>query len=287
MLECTRRSAWFLTLLLFAVTAVAHPVQEQTIPGEKPDDLTMFETGRIVLQDESGSDLVFKYRFMRPERSASDVAQPLVVFLHGAGERRSDNRKQLTYLPRWMSARKMRQKHPCFLLAMQCPAGDWWAPRSKESDLIPIEGESTLPMQALEKAIDRIIASEHIDEDRVYLTGLSMGGFGSWHLGAKRPGQFAAVVPICGGGLPDTASRLKDVPVWVVHGEEDRVVPERYSREMVDALHAAGGSVKYTVLEGVPHDSWTPAYRRLGVIDWMFEQVRASSERVPDPESDS
>ena len=283
--EPTRTSIRLLTILFVAFTVAAHSLQDQVAPAEKQDDLTMFETGRIILQDDAGRELTFNYRLMRPDPSAPDGAHPLVVFLHGAGERGADNRKQLTYLPRWMSARKSRRKFPCFLLAMQCPAGDWWAPRSADNDLVPIKGESTLPMQALEKAIDRLIANEDIDEDRVYLTGLSMGGFGSWHLGAKRPGQFAAVVPICGGGLPETASRLKDVPMWVVHGESDQVVPERFSREMVDALRAAGGAVEYSVLKGVAHDSWTPAYRRLGVIEWMFEQVRESARSVPGSDS--
>jgi predicted peptidase len=126
----------------------------------------------------------------------------------------------------------------------------------------------------LERLINHLCAELPVDHRRIYLTGLSMGGFGSWELAAHRPDLFAAVVPICGGGDAAWGARLKEVPIWAVHGDADTVIPAEESRIMIEAIRKAGGQPRYTELSGVGHDSWTETYRdRKGVLRWMFEQV--------------
>ena len=134
-------------------------------------------------------------------------------------------------------------------------------------------------MVAAIKALEEIIASEPIDTTRIYLTGLSMGGYGSWDLVARMPNRFAAVVPVCGGGDEKTAPLFANVPVWCFHGDADKAVPVEHSRRMIAAIKSAGGTPKYSELPGVGHDSWTPAYRDPQVLDWIFSQRREANPK--------
>ena len=129
-------------------------------------------------------------------------------------------------------------------------------------------------MQAVLAAVDDVLANFPVDPRRLYLTGLSMGGYGSWDLGTRAAEWWAAVVPICGGGDELYADRLARVPVWAWHGDADVVVPVSRSRTMIEAIRRAGGSPRYTELADVGHDSWTPAYTSRVVLDWMFAQRR-------------
>jgi predicted peptidase len=127
-------------------------------------------------------------------------------------------------------------------------------------------------MSALFELLDSFIDSHPVDRQRIYLTGLSMGGFGTWDAIARRPDFFAAAIPICGGGDLKTASRIKDLPIWCFHGGADPVVAVELSRTMVDAIKAAGGHPKYTEYEGVAHDSWTQTYKNNELFQWLFQQ---------------
>ncbi len=227
----------------------------------------LFEEHTHVFSGHGYEKEPFRYRLLRPEHAEPGEQYPLVLFLHGAGERGDDNRAQLKYLPELMATGPYRQAFPCFLVSPQCRAGRWWIPRAEDKP-----GGEQLEM-ALE-ILDSVEKSCPIDPRRVYLTGLSMGGFGCWNLAAKYPERFAAVVPICGGGNAANAGKLVDIPIWAVHGAEDDVVRPELSRAMIEAVRAAGGHPHYTELAGVAHDSWTPAYTDPdGVIPWMFQQV--------------
>ncbi len=232
-------------------------------------------------------DHEFHFRLLAPPEVEQGQRYPLVLFLHGAGERGSDNRAQLLYFPAQMAQTPWREKYPCFLLAPQCPSGKWWArlipggarPATGDTDETSSTDQGPPPLadelRAVTQMLDRVLAEHPIDPSRVYLTGLSMGGFGSWHLAATYPERFAAVVPICGGGNPAWAPRLVKLPLWAVHGAADPVVPVARTRVMIEALRAADAEPKYSELEGVGHDSWTPAYSDpMGVVPWMFDQVR-------------
>ena len=129
-------------------------------------------------------------------------------------------------------------------------------------------------MLAVIAALEDTLKREPIDPARIYLTGLSMGGYGSWDLAARMPDRFAAVIPICGGGDGATAAKIKDLPIWCFHGDADTAVRVERSRTMIEALRAAGGAPKYSELAGVGHDSWTPAYRDPDVLAWLFAQKK-------------
>ena len=172
--------------------------------------------------------------------------------------------------------------HKSMLLAVQCPEREAWVKFSREFDRRHESNEITPSMAGVLAAIRKVVAQESVDTSRIYLTGLSMGGFGAWDLAARYPDWFAAVVPICGGGAPKLmAPRLIDMPIWAFHGTADRLVPEIQSGEMIDAIREAGGSPRYTRLEGVGHNAWRFAYGPEGAMDWMFAQKRDTPAVIP------
>ena len=188
-----------------------------------------FLTCRLPSTDNAASQDVRCYRLLAPSTIEAGKTYPLLVFLHGAGERGNDNVNQLTHLPAQMSLPRWRSQFPCFLLAPQCPANENWS--SSVADY-PDRLELVMAM------ICQMLQRHPIDRRRVYLTGLSMGGFGAWELAARYPDAFAAAVPICGGGNAGRASRLVHVPIWAVHGDGDQAVPVHCSRTMIDALES-------------------------------------------------
>lgn len=241
----------------------------------RPDPADGYEERSVSVAPAAGAAAVpFRYRLLAPDVPTGD-RMPLVVFLHGAGERGSDNAAQLAYLPTWLAAPTERRRHPCFLLAPQCRDESMWVDipwgdtRSR-----PQQPRPTLDLQAVIAALDEVTANEPVDPRRIYLTGLSMGGYGTWDLAARMPERFAALLPICGGGDEATATRIAGLPTWCFHGAADDVVPVERSRSMIAAVRAAGGTPRYSELPGVGHDSWTPAYRDAEVIDWLFAQRR-------------
>jgi predicted peptidase len=209
------------------------------------------------------------YRFRPPHSSAKTQTVPLVVYLHGGGECGSDNVRQLQGLPSLLCEETMRKLYPCAVLVPQCPLpGDWAQQLDAHTDLL----------DAVAQVIDDVLTDSRIDPNRIYLTGQSLGGFGSWELAVRVPARFAAVVPICGGGDEGRAARLVHVPVWAVHGEDDDVIAASETRAMIDAMKSAGGQPHYLELPGVGHDSWTAVYRQdSDVLAWMFRQARNSS----------
>lgn len=221
---------------------------------------------------EAGQAVEFRYRLLAPAAPVAGERYPLVLFLHGAGERGRDNDKQLKYLPTWLAEPALRDRHPCFLLAPQCREGERWVDVSWADTTSAPQGAPTTDLLAAVAAMQHVIAHEAVDPARIYLTGLSMGGFGTWDLAARQPERFAAILSICGGGDEATAPRLAKLPIWCFHGDADTVVPVERSRRMIEAVRAAGGNPKYSELPGVGHDSWTPAYRDPTVLDWLFAQ---------------
>jgi predicted peptidase len=259
-----------LLLLIAALFATAAKGADK-----KSESVTdIFQAKQLPYTTPDGKSHEVAYRLMAPEHIAPGKKYPLVVFLHGAGERGSDNTSQLKYLPTWMAAPEMRAKYPCFLLAPQCPNNQKWvnSPWDKKTSQ-PLPKDPADPMKQVIDMMDELMKTEPIDANRVYLTGLSMGGYGTWDLAERMPDRFAAVAPLCGGGDDTKVDRIVNVPLWCFHGDKDPAVPVERSREMIEALKKAGGHPKYTELPGVGHDCWTTAYRDpKGLIPWMFEQ---------------
>jgi predicted peptidase len=184
---------------------------------------------------------------------------PLILFLHGSGERGDDLDKVKTHGPPKLIAQG--QEMPFIVVSPQCPERGRWEP------------------EVLSALLDSVTKKYKVDKDRIYLTGLSMGGFGTWALATAEPDRFAAIAPICGGGNPQLASRLKDVPTWVFHGGKDPTVPIKESEDMVAALKAAGGDVKFTVYPEAGHDSWTQAYNDPELYKWFLSHRRHKAEK--------
>jgi predicted peptidase len=178
---------------------------------------------------------------------------PLMLFLHGAGESGTDLAKVKTHGPP-----KVVESKPDFPFILVSPqsAGRGW-----NSD-------------TLNALLNDVIRQYRVDERRIYLTGLSMGGYGTWSLAAAHPERFAAIVPICGGGNPADAKKLAALPIWVFHGAKDPTVPVQRSREMVEAIQAAGGNVKFTEYPEAKHDCWTETYDNPELYKWLLAQKR-------------
>jgi predicted peptidase len=186
---------------------------------------------------------------------------PLMVFLHGAGERGSDLNKVKVHGPPKIV--KNRKDFPFIVVSPQCPEGDWW----------------TEKVEVLINLVDDIAARYKVDKKRIYLTGLSMGGYGTWALASAYPERFAAIAPICGGGSRIMSLRLKDIPIWVFHGAKDRVVPLEESEEMVNAIRKRGGDVKFTIYPDAGHDSWTESYNNQELYDWFLEHSKSKKKK--------
>jgi predicted peptidase len=199
--------------------------------------------------------VTMKYLLYLPKDYQQKPAWPLVLFLHGAGERGDDlDLVKKHGPPKLIAAGK---DFPCIVVSPQCPKEGWWEP---------------MELKAL---LDEIVEKYKVDPDRIYVTGLSMGGFGTWTLAAYQPDRFAALAPICGGGDPVWVKRFAHVPTWVFHGGKDPVVPLARSQAMVDAMKKSGGDVKFTVYPEAGHDSWTQAYDDPQFYDWLFQQKRS------------
>lgn len=182
---------------------------------------------------------------------------PLLLFLHGSGESGSDVEKVKMHGPPKLIA--AGQDMPFIVISPQCPnAREGWDP------------------EALTALLDEVGEKYAVDSDRVYLTGLSMGGYGTWALAAVHPERFAAAAPICGGGRPRMAGRLKNLPLWVFHGAKDPTVPLSQSQEMVDALKAVGGDVRFTIYPEAGHDSWTETYNNPELYTWLLSHKRGA-----------
>ena len=236
----------------------------------------VFEDRSIQFTGGEYTKETFHYRLLKPESVEAGKSYPLVVFLHGAGERGTDNELQLLYFPTQMAQPHWRHRFPCYILAPQCRNDRKWVEVDWSSNSDPEMPETASPqLMAVTQMLEETLRTEQIDRRRIYLTGLSMGGFGSFDLATRHPDLFAAVAPICGAADPDRVTGLRNVPLWIVHGDQDTAVPVARSRSAFAALQAAGGNPVYVELPGVGHNSWTPGYNDYdGLVPWMFRQQR-------------
>lgn len=205
--------------------------------------------------------LELKYLLYLPAAyGADDRAWPVMLFLHGAGERGDDIEQVKTHGPP-----KLVEGDPDFpfiLISPQCPRNHWWSDETMQ--------------QSLAALLDDVCRRYAVDEGRLYVTGLSMGGYGTWSLAARQPDRFAAIAPICGGGDPQAAAGFAQVPAWVFHGAKDNVVPLERSEEMVQALRDAGAEVRFTVYPDADHDSWTETYANPELYEWLLSHDRGA-----------
>lgn len=221
-----------------------------------------------------GSAGELNYRLLKPKDYDANKKYPLVIFFHGAGERGSDNTKQLVHGMGNFASDEVRAKYPAFVVAPQCPEGKQWVSVPWSEDRHTMPKEPAAPMQLSLELLESLQKEFSIDSSRLYVTGLSMGGFGTWDIIQRRPDLFAAAAPICGGGDVDGAKTMAKLPIWVFHGDQDTAVKTQRSRDMVAALKAAGGEPKYTEYKNTGHNSWSPTYSDPKFYEWLFAQQK-------------
>lgn len=201
------------------------------------------------------------YLLYLPKNYQTDGEQKfgLMLFLHGRGESNGPLSLVAKWGPPKFAARG--DQLPWIIVSPQCPKGDRWS--------------SEVQQNRLTELLNSVIEDHHVDEGRVFLTGLSMGGYGSWTMATNQPNRFAAVAPICGGGNPEQAEKLSDVPIWVFHGDQDKAVPFEKSVKMVEAIKAVGGTkIRFTTMENIGHNCWSAAYATPGLYQWMEKQAK-------------
>ncbi len=250
------------TLLIFS-NSIGIALAQERAQSRKP----RFEQAYEHREFKGTADSELKYGWLSGLNPKAGEKYPLVICLHGAGGSVGASNK--------LASQALREKYPAFVMV---PASDrpftWaWTDSLKRPGL-PTEPSEKLPV--LIEAIRSLIQSEAIDPTRIYITGQSMGGVGSWGAIARHPELFAAAAPICGAWNVEEAAKMVSVPVWAFHGEKDPTVPVKFSRELTEAITKAGGVAKYTEYPGVGHDSWTQAYSDTELWQWLFAQRRAN-----------
>lgn len=253
----------------FAMSATALEAQNQATPA--PDNRERFEARTF----ERG-DLKLSYRLLKPKVYEAAKNYPLVIFLHGAGERGDDNAKQLVHGMNDFASDEVMAKHPAFVIAPQCPAEQQWGGINRLAKVDTPDGKLAPALEATLQVAEALQKEFSIDGQRVYITGLSMGGYGSWRALEVHPDRFAAAAIICGGGNAAAAASFKHVPIWAFHGADDKTVPATESQKMIEALRAAGGEPKYTEYPGVGHNSWAVTYANPELYAWLFAQRKSN-----------
>lgn len=220
------------------------------------------------------------YRLLIPKNYDSEKEYPLVVFLHGSGSRGTDNDSHLFHPWRMFVADSIRDKYPAFVLLPQCPSNVAWQNRAeadkKVSEFdVPKKDEPSRPLQLMNELVDKLISEKHVDTKRVYIMGLSMGGFGSFEAIERWADKYAAAVPICGGAsLVSAASYCGKTAVWIFHGAEDDTVPVELSREIYKMLKEQECDVRYTEYPNVKHTSWHNAFAEPELFQWLFSKQK-------------
>jgi predicted peptidase len=263
--------------VVLSVVSIARGQDYPKVPPERAEVILSMRAGAVkdFLKLPRGS-IDFPWRLHVPDPLVEGVKYPLVVFLHGAGRRGDDNVGPMELAWDFIKP-EAQEKYPCFIVAGQVPRGRTWSPfgpaRQKFRDAgkdVPITEEMT----AMLSVVDDLLEKEPIDPTRLYVVGQSMGGYGTWDALERRPDLWAAAVPICGGGSPQKAHLFEDVPIWAWHGEKDQAVPPQESRDMIEALRAAGGNPKYSELPNVGHGSWSVAFSDPALFEWLFSQKK-------------
>jgi predicted peptidase len=221
----------------------------------------------------NGTGDTLNYRLLYPDANPLQK-YPLVIFLHGSGERGNDNDAQLKWgVPNFATAANM-SLHPAIVIAPQCPSNMSWANLSNNKNPADIHllPNPTKPMELVIALIHQAIKTLPVDSNRIYITGLSMGGFGTFDAIERYPDLFAAAVPVCGGGDMSKAASIAHIPIWIFHGAEDPAVSPALALAMLQALTNAGAHPGFTQYPEVGHFSWIEAYSDAMMIEWLFRQ---------------
>lgn len=230
---------------------------------------------------ERGGDTL-PYRLLLPDNYEPGKKYPLILFMHGSGERGNDNQRQLIHGSKLFLNDTLRKKFPAIVILPQCAANSRWAVMETPGGgtfnwanvQFPVDAPPTEPSALLHQLMDSLIASGGVDTKRVYVGGLSMGGMGTFDMLARYPQRFAAAFPICGAGNETVTGRYaKSTALWIFHGGADAVVPPSSSRAIYSNLKKEGADVQYTEYPGVGHNSWDKAFAEPGLFPWLFSHA--------------
>jgi predicted peptidase len=266
-----------LSVLITTMAAMAYWAfgkSPETLPSDSgeqvgtPEDSLFFEKNLFLA---SNGDTL-PYRLCLPRNYDPEKAYPLVLFLHGSGERGTCNTLPLKHGPLAFARQSLQDQHPCLVLVPQCPKNRRWVEVDWKLPHHDMPERPSRPMEATIELLAEIQRKYSVDVRRLYVTGLSMGGYGTWDLVSRQPGRFAAAVPVCGGGDEARAPQLASLAIWAFHGADDGIVLPERSRNMVSAIRAAGGSPRYTEYAGVGHNAWDYAYSDEQLFEWLFAQ---------------
>ncbi len=264
------RAALLALLILSAVDASG----DSLVPQSK--DHYASQTAAHVHSNMQGKTM--PYRLYSPPHLDPGKTYPLVVALHGAGSRGDDNFKHLVpWVAGWM-ADEVQKNHPCFIVMPQTKMQ--WVPVAFNHGSYSLDKRPpSESIVLLKEIVDALMATQPIDPARIYVVGTSMGGYGAWDFVLRNPDLPAAVIVFCGAGDPSAVDRLKNIPVWAFHGDQDKVVPVSGSTDMIEAMKVAGAAdARLTLYEGVGHDAYTKSWKHPGLVNWLFQQRRAESE---------
>ena len=255
--------------------------------------LTFLNSVRVIAQQtESSKDLfsyehhmvnddTLNYRMLLPKGFDESKTYPLVLMLHGAGERGDDNKKQLAHGSQLFLKEITRDLFPAIVIFPQCPQNDYWSKLEADRSTKPITFKykyNEAPTTAMALVIDlmtEMVGKPYVKTDQVYVMGLSMGGMGTFEIIYRNPKMFAAAIPICGGGDPESVTAYaKTIPLWILHGAKDDVVDPKLSLSMASAIITAGGFPKLTLYDFANHNSWDPAFAEPELLKWLFSNTK-------------
>ena len=234
-------------------------------------ELKLYEKEIFVYEDDT-----LNYRILKPLNYNPNKQYPVHLFLHGSGERGNDNSSQLTHGGKLFLKKENREKYNSWVIFPQCSKNDRWPSLSSDQWDKSFNNNNSKPNKSLGLVIrlmDKFIEKNQVDKQRIYLSGLSMGGMGTFEILFRRPNMFAAATPICGNGIPQLAKLYADkVPLWIFHGSDDNVVSPKYSLAMAKAIIEAGGSPKMTLYENTGHGSWNNAFEEKDFLKWIHSK---------------
>ena len=260
-------------ILIFSLTFLnsVSVIAQQT---ESSKDLFSYEHHMV-------NDDTLNYRMLLPKDFDESKTYPLALMLHGAGERGNDNKKQLTHGSQLFLKETTRDSFPAIVIFPQCPQNDYWSKLDADRSTKPITFKykyNEAPTTAMALVMDlmtEMVAKPYVKTDQVYAMGLSMGGMGTFEIIYRNPKMFAAAIPICGGGDPESVTAYaKTIPLWILHGAKDDVVDPKLSLSMASAIITAGGFPKLTLYDFANHNSWDPAFAEPELLKWLFSNTK-------------
>ncbi len=267
-------SIGFIALLgsVFFMTSCKEKTKEKEVVKKET-----VETGKYLKEVFKSTNGDLNYRIFYPEGFDAAKKYPVLLFMHGAGERGEDNEAQLVHGSELVATGM--SKYNAIAIFPQCPTEDYWVnfiekerPGAAREFNVDVSGAPSDALARVIELVTEVKGRSYVDTQRLYVGGLSMGGMATFDLLWRMPNTFAAAIPICGSGSPEKATVMKDTPIRIYHGEVDGVVPVEYSRNMESAIKDAGGNVEAKYYPEVNHDSWTNAFAEPDFLEWMFSK---------------